>query len=114
MISVRAHDLLHTFLDLEALDLVPRLSGDSWSAPMPNPTRKKANGLPLYSILVDIWADNVSGNRSKSWNKHWNIYMTNRLLPRELLQQEYNVHFVSTSPHATIAEQMGAVKKKIM
>jgi len=80
---------------------------------MPNPERELANGCPIYVNLVELFDDDVSGNRTKSWNKHWNAYMTNWSLPRKLLNQEFHVHFISTSPHATVAEQYADFKKKV-
>ncbi|KZP11281.1 hypothetical protein FIBSPDRAFT_899076 [Athelia psychrophila] len=64
-----------------------------------------ADNEELYVVMVPIWCDNVSGNLSKQYNKHINIYMANLNLPKRLLQQEYFVRFVSTSPHATSSEQ---------
>ncbi|KAJ7108898.1 hypothetical protein C8R43DRAFT_1139825 [Mycena crocata] len=59
--------------------------------------------------LVDTMADDVSGARSKQYQKHLNIYTANANLPGQLLQQEYNVRFISTSPHAGSLEQLKVV-----
>ncbi|GAB1518685.1 hypothetical protein RhiTH_001749 [Rhizoctonia solani] len=54
-----------------------------------------------------------SGNTSKQWNKHWSCYLSNASLPREVLQAEYNVQFVATSPHATPSELMHGIRNSI-
>ncbi|KAJ7221325.1 hypothetical protein GGX14DRAFT_353565 [Mycena pura] len=95
-------------------DLVERI-GDKiiWAAPqMPNPLRDLAEGDDLY-VVIPLWADDVSGNKSKQYNKHINMYMVNSNLPGQLLQQEYFVRFVSTSPNATSPEQFSAIKEQI-
>ncbi|KAJ7868525.1 hypothetical protein B0H14DRAFT_2346529, partial [Mycena olivaceomarginata] len=116
-IIITAADLSENYLDLQDKKLIPQWSAEtkksSYIARMPNPKREIAGGDPLYVTLVDFFGDDVSGNRSKSWNKHLNAYMTNRTLPRKLLQQEFHVHFVSTSPHASMAEQFQEFKTAV-
>ncbi|KAJ7789656.1 hypothetical protein B0H14DRAFT_3891746 [Mycena olivaceomarginata] len=87
-ILIDASELTASYLDLKDKHCLP-----SWSEKtvksgfperMPNPKRVLAGGDPLYSSFIDYFGDDVSGNRSKSWNKHWNAYMTHRNLPRTL------------------------------
>lgn len=80
---------------------------------MPNPLRKIAKGEDLYVVMLPLWCDDVSGNRSKQYNKHINMYMANSSVPGRLLQQEYFVRYVSASPHATAPEQFSVLREKI-
>ncbi|KAJ7259067.1 hypothetical protein C8J57DRAFT_1515776 [Mycena rebaudengoi] len=116
-VMIAAADLSENFLDLQDKKIIPRWSAKTKDSGhikrMPNPKREIAEGDPLYVTLVDFFGDDVSGNKSKSWNKHLNGYMTNRTLPRKLLQQEFHVHFVSTSPHASMAEQFQEFKTAV-
>ncbi|KAJ7349930.1 hypothetical protein DFH08DRAFT_913873 [Mycena albidolilacea] len=108
-------DILNeNYHDLEHVDTIPKWTASTkeagYSDCMPNPKRKIAAGRPMYSSFVNYFSDDVSGNRTKSWNKHWNAYMTHKNLPRELHQQEFHVHFVSTSPNASTSEQFQEFK----
>lgn len=76
---------------------------------MPHPVRKIACGRPTFTIGMMTWADDVSGNRTKQFNPHTNIYVANMNLPNRKRQQEYFVRFSSTSPEASALEQLEAV-----
>ncbi|KAJ3859601.1 hypothetical protein EV359DRAFT_75548 [Lentinula novae-zelandiae] len=105
-----------TYLDIEASmpgSIVPWKDPSSISK-MPNPDRKLVPiGYDLYDVFIPLWADDVSGNKSKQYNKHINMYSVNSNLPGRLLHQEYFVQFVSTSPNATSPEQFSALKDMI-
>ncbi|KAJ7333486.1 hypothetical protein DFH08DRAFT_925944 [Mycena albidolilacea] len=67
----------------------------------------------LFVLMVSPWADDISGNRSKQYNKHMNMCTGNGCLPGCLLQQEFHIHYVSTSPHASSAEQFATFRDHV-
>ncbi|KAJ7256585.1 hypothetical protein C8J57DRAFT_1649924 [Mycena rebaudengoi] len=80
---------------------------------MPHPLREIAGSRPVYSIPLAIFIDDVSGNKSKQWNKNFSCYMSNGALPRSKLENEFHVRFVATSPFATPLEIMQGVRASI-
>jgi hypothetical protein len=80
---------------------------------MPNPVRKIANGRPAFTLLAMVWSDDVSGNVSKQYNPHTNVYLANASLPHDKFSQEYFIHFCSTSPHASSSEQLDAFQQQM-
>ncbi|KAI0692911.1 hypothetical protein BC835DRAFT_1520799 [Cytidiella melzeri] len=87
---ILATDLMSNILDLKNQGLEIRFDG-------------------VYGTEVDTRnapSNDVSGNRSKQYNAHTNVYSANLNLPHHKLQQEYFVRFSSTSPTATALEQL--------
>lgn len=76
---------------------------------MPHPVRIDAGGHPTFTLCMMCWSDDVSGNKTKQFNPHTNVYLANVNLPHDKLQQEYFIRFCSTSQHASSSEQMEAV-----
>ncbi|KAI6111277.1 hypothetical protein F5141DRAFT_1188425 [Pisolithus sp. B1] len=68
----------------------------------------------VYAVPLIIFMDNVSGNVSKQWNKHFVIYMSNANLQCEMLDHEFFVQFVTSSLHASPMELMHAMKQSIL
>jgi hypothetical protein len=76
---------------------------------MPHPMQSLAEDNDIVVVFMPLWADNVLGNCSKQYNKHMNILGANSNLPGKLLNQEFFQHFISTSQHASTAEQFSAI-----
>ncbi|KAG2346414.1 hypothetical protein BDR05DRAFT_878375 [Suillus weaverae] len=88
-------------------------SSSKYASLSPNPLREKSNGRMVHTVPLLVFMDDVSGNVSKQWNKHHAIYMSNANLPREMLEKEFFVRFVTSSPHAAPMELMRAMKESI-
>ncbi|KAJ6615312.1 hypothetical protein B0H10DRAFT_2164899 [Mycena sp. CBHHK59/15] len=93
------------FLDTE--------SCQTFAKHIPNVCRAIDDGEDLFTVWMPCWADDVSGARSKQYQKHINVYAANTNLPGQLLQQEYFVRFVSTSPNASALEQLKVVMEQV-
>ncbi|KAF7296843.1 hypothetical protein MIND_00915600 [Mycena indigotica] len=77
---------------------------------MPNPKRQLSGERDFYVLGLTIWIDDVSGNRSKQYNKFMVMVAQNTALPGKLLKQEFHVHFMGASQHVTTAELSAALR----
>ncbi|KAH9022937.1 hypothetical protein EDB84DRAFT_1241512, partial [Lactarius hengduanensis] len=88
-------------------------SSSEYGYHMPHPLRTKANGRMVYTVPVILFMDDASANISKQWNKHIVVYLSNAGLPREMLDKEFCIKFVTSSPNASPMELMRAVRDSI-
>lgn len=81
-----------------------------WTDPrVGNHWRIIAGGARVYSFLIWLYCDDVSGNQSKRWNKHYSFLFSAAGLPHALFQHEYHVHFLCTSNLAAPLEMMDGI-----
>ncbi|KAH9958912.1 hypothetical protein BJV74DRAFT_799986 [Russula compacta] len=73
---------IYPFSDLE--------ESRSYCDKMPHPLRKVAGSRMVYSVPLVIFQDDVSGNRSKQWNKHYLCYLSNGTIPCQKLESEFH------------------------
>ncbi|KAK7021130.1 hypothetical protein VNI00_017491 [Paramarasmius palmivorus] len=86
---------------------------ENYAAKIPNVNRQIDGGEDLYTVFFSIWTDDVSGARTKQYQKHMNVCGENVNIPGRLLQQEYFVRALSTSPHAGSLEQLKVILQQI-
>ena len=78
-----------------------------------NQWRVITGGAHIYSFPIWLYCDDVSGNQSKKWNKHYSFLFSAAGLPRALFQHEYNVHFLCTSNIAAPLEMMDGIVSQL-
>ncbi|KAJ7849685.1 hypothetical protein B0H14DRAFT_3085998 [Mycena olivaceomarginata] len=84
------HDENYNYLDLRETGYSLKFpeSSPEWAKNMPNPMRKIAKGCPVFSMRIIPWSDDVSGNVSKQFNPHMNVYIANANLPHRKVSQD--------------------------
>ncbi|KIK78201.1 hypothetical protein PAXRUDRAFT_17013 [Paxillus rubicundulus Ve08.2h10] len=117
MVITPASTFFHTFKDIQhessESDINFTASSAAHAKLIPNPLQIKSGGQMVITVPLIVFMDDVSGNISKQWNKHHVIYMSNALMPCEMLKKEFCIWFVSSSPHATLLELMQGLKESI-
>ncbi|KAI0751777.1 hypothetical protein C8Q80DRAFT_1099078 [Daedaleopsis nitida] len=84
----------------------------SWTLTDPvcgNQWRARSKGHRVMSMPLWMYCDDTSGNLSKKWNEHNSVLFTLAGLPREHVQKEYNIHFLTTSNITPPLEMMDGV-----
>ena len=85
----------------------------NFTTKMPHPLHEKAGTCMVYGVLLIIFMDDVSVNISKQWNKHFVIYISNANMPWEMIEKEFCVRFVTSSPFVSPMELMRGCKESI-
>ncbi|KAL9937949.1 hypothetical protein V8E36_003494 [Tilletia maclaganii] len=70
------------------------------------PLRGEARGLPVYSVFLKIFCDDLSGVRSKRWDKHHGVYYQNANLSSQYLGRDEAIKLFCASPSASAGELM--------
>ncbi|KAG6808386.1 hypothetical protein H0H92_004302, partial [Tricholoma furcatifolium] len=78
----------------------------AWSKPSVNSWRTCSKGKHVLAVPIWLYCDDTSGNQSKKWNKHNSFLFTLAGLPRRMVHQESNIHFLSTSNIAPPLEML--------
>ncbi|KAH9825054.1 hypothetical protein DFH28DRAFT_846444, partial [Melampsora americana] len=78
-----------------------------------NKWRKKAQGRVIRHVPITLYSDDTSGNVSKKWNKHMSVYFTLSGLSPDLTNQEFNIHFLTTSNCASALDLLDEVVDEI-
>ncbi|EIW86698.1 hypothetical protein CONPUDRAFT_69138 [Coniophora puteana RWD-64-598 SS2] len=78
-----------------------------------NPWRERAKGHRVKSFMMWLYCDDTSGNVSKKWNKHNSFLFTAAGLPRTMVHQESNIHFLTTSNLAPPLEMLDGIADQL-
>ncbi|KAF8504147.1 hypothetical protein JB92DRAFT_2738424, partial [Gautieria morchelliformis] len=67
----------------------------------------------VMAVLIWLYCDDTSGNRSKKWNEHYSWLFALAGLSKGAAKGDYHIHFVCTSNIAQTVEMMEGVVEQI-
>jgi hypothetical protein len=76
--------------------------------------RARACGRRVIMVPIVLFADDTSGNTSKTWNKYESYFFTLAGLPFRLNQDLENVHFVMTSREGSAIDTSICVAESLL
>ncbi|CAD6920370.1 unnamed protein product [Tilletia caries] len=79
-----------------------------------NSDRVRCDGKRLFSIPIVLFIDDLSGARSKRWNKHEATYLSNATLDRSDLDLNSNIKLVSISKAVSGEGQLSAIVDELI
>ncbi|CAD6953046.1 unnamed protein product [Tilletia caries] len=79
-----------------------------------NSDRVCCDGKRLFSIPIVLFIDDLSGARSKRWNKHEATYLSNATLDRSDLDLDSNIKLVSISKAVSGEGQLSAIVDELI
>ena len=70
----------------------------------PNPLRSVTLDKPIVVVPLNLYTDDLSGNKSKKWNKFdcWTLMLAG--LPRHENAKLHNIHFLTCSNNVSVLE----------
>lgn len=88
------------------------VSSQLYAACMPHKYHVRFGGDGMIiPVPIIRFMDDSLGNISKQWNKHHVVYISSALLPQEQVEKRSNIHFITSSPHATPMELTKGVQE---
>ncbi|KAL9940827.1 hypothetical protein V8E36_000315 [Tilletia maclaganii] len=78
-----------------------------------HPTRAIAKGRAVYSVPLYVFIDDLSGNRSKRWNKHLACYFQSAAVEAKNLGADATTHLFAASDKASAQELSEALSRML-
>ncbi|KAE8181051.1 hypothetical protein CF336_g9059 [Tilletia laevis] len=95
------------------LQLLPLYDGDEEVSQV-NADRIRCGTKALFSVPVVLFIDDLSGARSKRWNKHEAVYFSNATLDRSSLDLDAHIRLMSISKDVSGEAQLSAAADELI
>ncbi|KAL9939074.1 hypothetical protein V8E36_001887 [Tilletia maclaganii] len=112
-LCVPVSSITKTAKELAGAGGVTKVLRDEKDLKLLNPLRQISQGRMVYSIPLYIFMDDLSGNRSKRWNKHLACYVQSAAIEATSLGVDATIRVFAVSDKASAQEISEALVKQL-
>ncbi|KAL9938883.1 hypothetical protein V8E36_002602 [Tilletia maclaganii] len=112
-VNLAVKDILKTMPELETEVSAVKVIKDGTLQCMLNPLRNAAQGRMVYNIPLFAFIDDLSGNRSKRWNKHLACSVQNAAICAEALGADATIRLFAATDDGTAQELTEALVNEL-